>query len=160
LLQTGDKDGAVRALANGLYFSHDVANGGSLFATLIAKDLIATHLRAIAFAMHMGALSAAQRSVLQKSLAALGPAGLDWQSGMRREMGVLNRPPWQASIPLERVTQAYLAALDNPSTLPKVEDLLAATPQPLRDVIPDPKEVLQQKQDLSDKLREMRSLLQ
>lgn len=33
----GDKDGGVRALAAGLRFSHDVANGGSLFATLIAK---------------------------------------------------------------------------------------------------------------------------
>jgi hypothetical protein len=32
LLKTGDKDGAVRALAAGLRFSHDVGNGGSLFA--------------------------------------------------------------------------------------------------------------------------------
>jgi hypothetical protein len=40
LLKTGKKDEAVRALAAGLRFSHDVGNGGSLFATLIAKDLL------------------------------------------------------------------------------------------------------------------------
>src|ERR1051326_4961503 len=36
LLQNGDKDGAVRALVAGLRFSHDIANGGTLFASVIA----------------------------------------------------------------------------------------------------------------------------
>jgi hypothetical protein len=43
----GNKDGGVRTLAAGLRFSHDVGNGGSLFATLIAKDLLVNHLRAV-----------------------------------------------------------------------------------------------------------------
>jgi hypothetical protein len=72
---------------------------------------------------------------------------------MKREMSVT---PWQASAPSERITQAYLAALGDPSTLAKLEDLLATTLQPL----PNPKRVLQEKQDLSDKLQATRSLLQ
>src|SRR5881628_3190070 len=61
LLIAGDKDGAVRTLATGLRFSHDVANGGTLFATLAAKSLLAAHVRAIAFALHVVGLSSAQR---------------------------------------------------------------------------------------------------
>jgi hypothetical protein len=160
LLQTGDKDGAVHALASGLRFAHDVANGGTLFATLIAKSLIVAHLKAVDFALHSGDLSASQRSALQKSVAALGPDGLDWQSAMRREMSVLNRPPWQAPIPLGRITQAYLAALSNPSMLPKLEGMLADTPQPLRDVIPGPKRLLEEKQDLTNKLQQTRVSMQ
>src|SRR2546429_6402367 len=38
------KDAAVHALAVGVLFSHDVANGGTLFATLVAKNLLVTHL--------------------------------------------------------------------------------------------------------------------
>jgi len=40
LFIAGNKDGGVRTFAAGLRFSHDVGNGGSLFATLIAKDLL------------------------------------------------------------------------------------------------------------------------
>jgi hypothetical protein len=46
LYHSGNKDGAIGALAAGLRFSHDLANGGSLFATLAAKDLLVTHLTA------------------------------------------------------------------------------------------------------------------
>jgi hypothetical protein len=160
LLIAGDKDKTVSVLAAGLRFSHDVANGGTLFATLIARDLLANHFRAIAFALHAGSLSPAQRLVLQRSLARLGPDPLDWQSAMKREMEVLNRPPWQASVPLERVTQAYVGALNDPSTLPKLEQVIATVPQPLRDVIPNPKHVLEEKKDWTEKLQEMRSKLQ
>src|SRR5256885_11297175 len=45
LFIAGNKDGGVRTLAAGLRFSHDVGNGGSLFATLMAKDLLVNHLR-------------------------------------------------------------------------------------------------------------------
>jgi hypothetical protein len=153
----GDKEGSIRALAAGMHFSRDIANGGSLFATLLAKDALIEDFRAIAFILHTGGLTALQRATLQKALAQLGPDPLDWQSAIRREMVVLNRPPWQDSVSLNRVTQAYVAALNDPSTLPKLEDVIASTPQPLRDVIPLPKEVLEQKQDFTDKLREIRS---
>jgi hypothetical protein len=156
----GDKEGSTRALAAGLRFSRDIANGGSLFATLLAKESLIEHLRTIAFVLHTDGLSAPQRTTLQKAVVQLGPDPLDWQSAMRLEMAALNRPPWQASVPLDRVTQAYVAALNDPSLLPKLEDVIAATPQPLRDVIPNPKQVLEEKQDFADKLREIRSRLQ
>ena len=156
----GDKDGGVRALTAGLRFSHDVANGGSLFATVIAKDLLVTHLRAVSDTLHLEQLSAMQRTRLQQAVATLGSHGLDWQSAIKQEMGVLNKPPWQESVSLVRVSQAYLASVSDPSQLPKLEQLLATVPQPLRDVIPNPKEVLEQKQELDQKLTQTRSLLQ
>ena len=72
---------------------------------------------------------------------------------------MLNKPPWQASISLLGVTQAYLAAAKDSSNLPKLEQLLATVPQPLRDVIPNPKEVIHQKEELDEKLNQTRSLL-
>jgi hypothetical protein len=160
LLKTGNTDGAVRTLAAGLRFSHDVANGGSLFATVIAKDLLVNHLRAVAGALHLEQLSATQRTRLQQAVTGLGSHGVDWQSAIKQEMGVLNKPPWQESVSLVRVTQAYLAAANDPSQLPKLDELLATVPQPLRDVIPNPKEVLEQKQELDEQLMRTRSLLQ
>jgi len=160
LLKTGNKDGAVRALTAGLRFSRDVANGGSLFATLIAKDLLVTHLRAASDALHLEQLSATQRTDLQQAVTRLGSHGVDWQSAMKQEMGLLNKPPWQESVSLVRVTQAYLAAVDDPTRLPQLEQVLASVPQPLRDVIPGPKEVLGQKQELDEKLMQARALLE
>jgi hypothetical protein len=159
LLQTGDKDGSARALASGLRFAHDVANGGSLFASLISKSLMIAHLRAIAFALHTGEVSAAQRSVLQKSVAALGPNGLDWSAAIRREMELLNRPPWKESTLLGHITQAYVGALTDPTMLPRLQQMIASVPQSLQDAIPNPKRVLEEKQDLGDKLTQTRSLL-
>ena len=69
LFIAGDKDGGVRTLAAGLRFSHDVGNGGSFFATLIADGLLVSHLTAIGDAVHLeadplrGPLSAAQSTV-------------------------------------------------------------------------------------------------
>jgi hypothetical protein len=160
-LQTiGDKEGTARALVAGLRFSHDVANGGTLFATLAAKDLLVEHFRAIAFVLHTGGLSAPQRLVLQKALGQLGPDPLDWQSAVKREMDVLNRPPSQASVLLGNISQAYVSTLNDPSILPKLQQMIASAPHSLQDVVPNPKRVLQEKQDLTDKLQQMRSSLQ
>ena len=156
----GNKDGGVRALTAGMRFSHDVANGGSLFAAVIAKDLLLTHLRAVSGVLQLEQLSVMQRIQLQQAVAGLGLHGVDWQAGMKQEMRVLNKPPWQESISLVRVTQAYLASLSDPSQLSKLQQLLATLPQPLRDVIPDPKEVIAQKQELDEKLKQTRLVLQ
>lgn len=159
LFAAGDKDGGVLALAAGLRFSHDVSNGGSLFAALNAKDLLVNHLRVVSDALRVEQLSASQRIRLQQAVAELGLHGVDWESAIRQEMGVLNRPPWQESISLVRVTQAYLAAGTDSSQLPKLQQLLLTVPQPLREVIPNPKQVLAQKQELDEKIMETRSLL-
>ena len=160
LFKSGNKNGGVQALVAGIRFSRDVANGGSLFAAVIAKDLLVNHLRAIDGVLHLEQLSAAQRSILLQSVSGLGSHALDWQSAIKQEMTVLNRPPWQASVSLAKVTQAYVATMGNPAQLSNLEQVLLTIPQPLRDVIPNPKEVVEQKQELEAKLLQTRSLLQ
>lgn len=163
LLIAGDKDGAVSAIKAGLRFSQDVANGGSLFATLAAKSLLVTHLRAITFVLHTEELSAAQRSALQKAVAQLGPDALDWTTAAKRDLEALrgrysNDPPTSAA--LTRIISFYVAALNVPSKLPAVKEAIGSAPQPLADLIPNPKRVWEEKQDLSNQLAQARALLQ
>jgi hypothetical protein len=159
LLIAGDKDGAVRMLVAGLRFSRDVANGGTVFATAVAKTLVVQHLRAGEFVQHVAGFSAEQRSVLQKAVAQLGPDGLDWQSAMKRELVILSGLNPQAASALTQITPSYLNSLNNPSELPVLQKMIAGAPPSLRDVIPNPKRVLEEKQDLSDKLLQARSWL-
>ena len=160
-LQNGDKDGAVRAIAAGVRFSHDVANGGTLFATLVAKNLLVTHTRAMAFALHLGQLSPAQKSLLQKALDQLGPDGLDWQSAVKREFEVpLPGLDAKGSSAQAQISTAYQNALNNPSDLPRLQQMIASAPQKLRELMPNPQRVLDEKQDLAEQIRQMRSLLQ
>lgn len=162
LYHSGDKDGAVRALAAGLRFSHDVANGGSLFATLVAKDLLVTHLVATVDGLRMGQLSSAQRSELQNAVAALG-GGLDWSSAAKRDLEAL-RTHYAAdpttSAALDRIVDSYGAYLKDQSKLPPLTDAMSSAPPELGKLIPNPTRVLEQKQDLAGKLSQARALLQ
>jgi hypothetical protein len=157
----GDKDGVVNAIAAGLRFSQDVANGGSLFATLAAKSLLVTHLRAIAFVLHAEQLSAAERTVLQNAVVQLGPDALDWPSAAKRDLeslrGRYSDP--QGSTALTRIISSYVAALSDPSKMPATKEIIASAPQSLADVIPNPQRVLEEKQDLSNQLLQTRALL-
>jgi hypothetical protein len=163
-LITGDQDGAARTLAAGLRFSRDVASDGTLFATLAAKSLIIEHLGVIAFAMHSHGLSSAQRELLRDTLISFGADGLDWRATIRRELSLvspatlpgLNARAWPA---LKRITPAYLKIFDSPGTLPDLQQEIASAPQSLQDLIPNPKRALEEKQKLSAKLVETRSLL-
>jgi hypothetical protein len=162
LLKTGNKDGAVRTLAAGMQFSHDVANDGSLFATLIAKDLLVNHLRAVAGAIHTEQLSANQRSRLQSSVARLGE-GLDWPAAAKRDLEALRgdyagNP--QSSAALTRIISSYVAALNDESRLAALNQAIEGGPQELANVIPSAKRVLEQKQDLTNALLQTRTLLQ
>jgi len=168
LFIAGNKDGGVRTLAAGLKFSHEVGNGGSLFATLVAKDLLVSHLRAVANAVHLeadplrGPLSAAQRSRLQEAVAQLGE-GLDWRSAAMRDLEALRTQyagDSQGSAALTRITSSYTAVLDDQSKLPVLDEAIHSAPQQLASVIPNAKRVLEQKQDLNNKLLQTRSLLQ
>lgn len=160
-LQNGDKDGAVRAIAAGVRFSHDVANGGSLFATLAATNLLKIHIKAMAGALHMEQLSPAQKSALQKALSPLGQDGLDWQSAVKREFET-PAPGLDAkgSLAQAQISAAFQSALNNPSELSRLQQMIASAPQKLRELIPNPQRILDAKQDLADQLRQMRSLLQ
>jgi len=162
LLKTGNKDGAVRALAAGLRFSHDVGNGGSLFATLIAKDLLVNHLRAVAGMLHLEQLSVPQRSRLQAAVAQLGE-GLDWPNAAKRDLEALRgdyATNSQASAALTRIIASYVSALKDESKLSVLNQAVGSAPQELAGVIPNAKRVLEEKQDLNSTLLQTRSLLQ
>jgi hypothetical protein len=157
-----DNDGSVRTLVAGVRFSHDVANGGPLIATLAASDLLTTHLRAIAFSLHLANLSAAQKTDLRKAVTQLGPNGLDWQSATRRDLESLrghfaNDP--KSLQALERIIPVYVAAINDPSRLPVLQTSIERAPHQLAEVMPNPHTILADKQNLTDKLAQTRDAL-
>jgi hypothetical protein len=154
----GDKEVTARTLVAGIHFSHDVAAGGSLFASIVAKDLLVNHFKAIESLLHLQALSPAQHAELKKVIAQLGPYGLDWQAAMKHELEVLNRPEWQK--PLQSIRQSYIAALNDKSVLPELQAKIDKAPADLQQVIPNPRRVLEEKQDFSDQLQHIRQVLQ
>jgi len=159
LLAAGDKDKAASELAAGVRFSQEVANGGTLIATLVASTLLIEHLRAMDFALDSGGLSAAQRSVLQKIVAQLGPDGLDWRSNMKRELEIPLGLDSRASAALDKIIPVYLNALSNSATLPELQRMIDNAPPECSKILPNPGRVVETKQMLSDRLRETRSRL-
>ncbi len=162
LLKTGNKDGAVRALAGGLRFSHDVGNGGSLFATLIAKDLLVSHLKTIAGALHLEQLSATQRSQLQAAIAGVAE-GLDWSTAAKRDLEALRADyadNSQTSAALTRIISSYGNVMNDDSKLPALNQAIEGAPQELANLIPNARRVLEQKQELNSTLIQTRSVLQ
>jgi len=167
LFIAGNKDGGIRALAAGLRFSHDVGNGGSFFATLIADGLLVNHLRAIADAVHLeadplrGPLSAAQRARLQEAVARLGD-GLDWRNAAKVELEGLRGQyagDSVASTALTRIISSYVVVLDDPSKLPALDEAIHSAPQQIAVLIPNARRILETKQDLNTRLLQTRSLL-
>jgi hypothetical protein len=161
LLKTGNKDGAVRALAAGLRFSHDVGNGGSLFATLIAKDLLVSHLKTIAGALHLEQLSATQRSQLQAAIAGVAE-GLDWSTAAKRDLEALRADyadNSQTSAALTRIISSYVDVMNDDSKLPALNQAIEGAPQELANLIPNARRVLEQKQELNNTLIQTRSVL-
>jgi hypothetical protein len=157
-----DEDSAVGALAAGLRFSRDVANGGTLFATLASKSLIVQHLRVIEFAAHGRGLSPRNRQLLRDAIAQFSRDGLDWQAAMKRELELPrpNASDPQASSARARIEAAYLKVLEKPEALAEVQGDISSAPKSVQDTIPNPKRVLEAKQDLADKLLQARSILQ
>jgi len=162
LFIAGNKDGGVRTFAAGLRFSHDVANGGSLFAALIAKDLLVNHLRAVAGVLHLEQLSAVQRAQLHAAVMQLGQ-GLDWRTAAKLDLeGLRSHYAGDAvtSTALTRIISSYVAVLEDQSKLPTLDAAIRSAPQQLANLIPNAKRVLEQKQDLNNRLLQTRSLLQ
>lgn len=154
----GDKEGTARTLIAGVHFSHDVAAGGSLFATIVAKDLLVNHFKAIEGLLHLQSLSQSQRPELKTAISQLGPSGLDWHMAMKREFEVLDRPQWQK--PLQSIKRSYMAALDDKSVLPELQAKIAAAPPDLQKIIPNPQRVLDEQQDFNNELQHIRQVLQ
>ena len=159
----GDTEGAVRALIAGLRFSHDVANGGTFFATEAAAHLLMAHLPMVANIVHAG-VSPAQRMALQKAVAQLGPTGLDWQGAVKRELGLYSGKDHGLSAEglaaLSQITPLYVTAMSDSSALPRLERMIADAPTDLRNLIPLPERVVQLEESLQNHLAEARGLLQ
>jgi hypothetical protein len=160
LLNGGDSQGATRALSTGLRFSRDLADGGTLFATVAAKNLLVGHLNAISFALSSGSsLSGAQRSMLKAGLTQLGRDGLDWRGAMKRELEIPHGLDSGATASLAHITPLYLSVLSAPNKLPELQEAITDAPRPLPEIVPNPKRVLDANQDLTQKLMETNSLL-
>jgi hypothetical protein len=153
----GDKVGSARTLAAGVRFSHDVANGGSLFPTAVAKSLLVNHFRAIEGLLQLQGISSSDVTDLQKAITQLGPSGLDWQAAINRELEVLSKPRWEK--PLRAINQDYMLALSDPSKLPELQEAIASAPPELKKLMADPKRVLEEKQDLTTQLERVREAL-
>jgi hypothetical protein len=160
LYAAGEKEKAAATLSAGLRFSHDVANGGTLFATLVAKTLLVAHLRTMTIASRSENISSAQRSLLQQAVARLGADGLDWQSAMRREFEIPHGLDPQAASALAKIIPVYIDTLANSSALPDLQQKIAQAPRQCSEIIPNPERVLQAKQELTKKLQEARTTLQ
>ena len=160
LYHSGNRDAAIRALAAGLRFSHDVGRGGPLFATLVAKDLLVTHLMAVNAGLRTGQLSLPQRSQLQKAVAELGD-GLDWSTAAKRDLeGVRGHyaADRASSAALTRIISSYDAALNDPSKMASLNEAIRNAPQELANLIPNATRVLEERRDLSNRLVQTRSL--
>ena len=90
-LEMNDPAAAVKTLAVGLRFSHDVASGGTLLSALLAKSLLMAHLRVMASVLQKKDLTAGERATLRNALARIGPDGVDWQAAVKRELAILSR---------------------------------------------------------------------
>lgn len=159
----GDTERAVHALIAGLRFSHDVANGGTLFATEAADHLLMDHLPLIPSIVHAG-ISPAQRLALQKAVAQLGPAGLDWQGAVKRELGLYRGTDHglsaQGLAALAQITPLYVKAMSDSSVLPRLQKMIDSAPVDLRNFMPNPQRVVESKKSLENHLAEARGLLQ
>ena len=155
-LDTGDRHGAIRTLARGMRFSHDVAVGGPLIAALAAKKLYLAHLRAINLAEQMKALTPDEKALLSGELSKHEPDGVDWQSTVRHEFEVLSRSG--SPVPAA-VTELYRRTLEDARQLPNLQQAIARTPQPIAALIPNPQNILAQKRELDERLQTFRLML-
>ena len=168
-LEMNDRAAAVKTLAAGVRFSHDVASGGTLLPALLAKSLLVAHLRVMASMLQKKDLTASEQATLRKALVRIGPDGLDWRGAVKRELAIYRGPlptpegvkklDPQALAALERIRHLYVSALSNPSVLPELQKTITNAPQPLRELIPNPKREVEQKQELTQELAKVRAIL-
>jgi hypothetical protein len=79
---------------------------------------------------------------------------------MKRELEILPTHDAQATAARDKIEAAYLKLLNNSETLAELQQIISEAPKQVADVIPNPKRVLTQKQNLIDKLQQTRALLQ
>jgi len=96
-------------------------------------------------------LSDAQRSLLRKEVNEISLHGLDWGAALTREFEAISKPENQSEV--SQISAKYLRALTYPATLPELEASIASSPKPLQQLVPAPRRVPEQKQELQVELQ-------
>ncbi|MBM3758637.1 MAG: hypothetical protein FJW36_00155 [Acidobacteria bacterium] len=156
LLQTGNRTVGIRSIAAGIRFSHDVSKGGPLMAAVAAKTLLTSHLRLVAFAQVEKPLSSDEEKIISSAITEIGPGGLDWEMALVRDFEIYSKA---TSTSLSDLLEQYRQALRNPDQMPRLRQTLANAPKAVSSKIPNPQQVLDQKQELDNLLRTTRSAL-
>jgi hypothetical protein len=85
LFANDDLQKAIDAWLAGVRFSEDVARGGSLFATLVAKAGLSADLKMLTKAAASGRLTSEQKQHIATAIRGLPESGFDWGEAMRYE---------------------------------------------------------------------------
>ena len=89
-LAAGDTQSAVNSWLAGARFSQDLARGGSLIFTLMAKNALLPNLRALTEAASNGKLTAAQQQQISSAIRALPEDAFDWSAAWGIEYATLD----------------------------------------------------------------------
>jgi hypothetical protein len=89
LAANGDTQKAVDAWLAGIQFSRHIAEGQSLFGTLVASSTLGPDVHALARAVRHGTLSAAQKNQVSAFVRSLPETGFDWGQAMWYEESAL-----------------------------------------------------------------------
>jgi hypothetical protein len=139
--QTGDRDGAARSLARGLRFAQHVSSGGPLFAAVVSKSLLVSHLKALDSVVKSFPVS--QKQTL---LANLG--GVDWPAAITRDLQAAGAPTALQELYRKALAGGSLEALQK-----------GLETSPLRNRIPKPERILAEKRELDERIASARSML-
>jgi hypothetical protein len=82
LAARGETERAVDSWLSGLRFSQDMAKGGSLIFSLLAKMAMISNLNALQKAAQSGRLGAAQKAQAAAAVGALPETGFDWGNAL------------------------------------------------------------------------------
>jgi hypothetical protein len=111
-----DAKRAVATWLPGLRFSRDIANGGTLLATLVASSALEAHLAALIRFVGGTRADTDTLNAIEEAVRALPPGGVGWVSGMQHEMDGHGR--WLlrvAGLPLEEELSQLSGLSDVPA---------------------------------------------
>jgi hypothetical protein len=158
-LKSSNNEAAVNAMVAGIRFSRDVANGGTIFAAIVAKSLLVDHLRATSRFLEVATPNSQERSRLRAAISSLGE-GLDWKAAARQEFEILrpnyvNNPRGMAAF--ERVESAYVTRLGSAPDRGAVDT--EVLPKELAQTFPKVEGLQKQKRELSDVISQVNKAL-
>jgi hypothetical protein len=82
LASKGDTQAAVDTWLAGIHFSQDLAKGGTLIFTLVAKTALLSSLNALTHAAEKGTLSTADKAKVSAAVGTLPETGFDWSRAL------------------------------------------------------------------------------